>query len=182
MRHRRRSAFARLVFCRWFGSAIFGGGRCPFLLSLQLLVVSRLFSAVALGTLKAIIRFAHQQSPDDFELRPLRPFVNGSPQLPLISSISNPRARAVCASPCGIGELPRPFRALVAPRVSHTSGAVSSRERPPHAAFSSSTHGVRRSRRCHGQRPAWLYPFLTRGGSASPRRALAAARTGQGLD
>jgi hypothetical protein len=40
------------------------------LLSLQLLVVSSFFGAIALGTLKAIIRFAHQQSPDDFELRP----------------------------------------------------------------------------------------------------------------
>jgi hypothetical protein len=36
------------------------------LLPLQLFVVSGLFGAVALGTLKAIIRFTHQQTPDDF--------------------------------------------------------------------------------------------------------------------
>jgi len=43
--------------------------RCSFLSFLA-------FSAVALGTLKAIIRFAHQQSPGDFELRPRATFVN----------------------------------------------------------------------------------------------------------
>jgi hypothetical protein len=35
-------------------------GRRPLLLSLQLFVVSGLFSAIAFGTLKAIIWFAHQ--------------------------------------------------------------------------------------------------------------------------
>ena len=39
---------------------VLGPGRRPFLLPLQLLVVSGLFRAVALGTLKTIIRFAHQ--------------------------------------------------------------------------------------------------------------------------
>ena len=58
-------------------------------------------------------------------------------------AINNPRARAVCVSPCGIGELLRPFRALFAPMVSRTSGAVSSRERLPHAAFFSLRLGVR---------------------------------------
>src|SRR5262252_9338547 len=139
-----RLDFARLVLRRRFGSAVLGPGRRPFLLPLQLLVVSGLFRAVALGALKAIIRFAHQQSPDDFELRARGPFVNGSPQLPIISSISNPRARAVCASPCGIGELLRPFRALVAPMAFRTSDAVSFLERRPHAAFFSSRRGVRR--------------------------------------
>jgi hypothetical protein len=37
------------------------------LLSLQLFVGSGLFGAVALGTFKAIIRFAHQRTPDDLE-------------------------------------------------------------------------------------------------------------------
>jgi hypothetical protein len=72
----RRSGFARLVFRGWFGSAILGVGRCPLLLSLQLLVVSSFFGAITLGTLEAIIRFAHQQSPDDFELRPRAPFID----------------------------------------------------------------------------------------------------------
>ena len=78
MRCRRRSAFARLVLRGWFGSAILGVGCRPFLLSLQLLVASGLFGAVALGALKTIVRFAHQYSPDDFELRPRAPFVNAS--------------------------------------------------------------------------------------------------------
>jgi hypothetical protein len=46
------------------------------LLSLQLLVVSSFFGSIALGTLKAIIRFAHQQSPDHFELLPRAPFID----------------------------------------------------------------------------------------------------------
>src|SRR5215469_4312494 len=62
----RRSGFARLVFRDRFGGAVVGAGRRPFLLSLQFLLVSGLFRAVALGTLKAIIRFAHQWTPGDF--------------------------------------------------------------------------------------------------------------------
>jgi hypothetical protein len=60
MRYRRRSAFAKLVLGSWFGRTILSAGRRPFLLSLQLFVVFGLFSAIALGTLKTIIRFAHQ--------------------------------------------------------------------------------------------------------------------------
>src|SRR6516164_8777959 len=146
--YRRPLAFAQLVLRGWFGSVILGVGRRPFLLSPQLLVVSGLFSAVTLGTLKAIIRFAHKQSPDDFRCSPtpkpqpgisreaLRPgaFRQRPPQLSRSSSISNPRARAVCASPCETGEPPRPFRVLVAPMASRTSGAASSRETCPRAA------------------------------------------------
>jgi|SRR6516162_4636475 len=141
--YRRPLAFAQLVLRGWFGSVILGVGRRPFLLSPQLLVVSGLFSAVTLGTLKAIIRFAHKQSPDDFQLRP-GAFRQRPPQLSRSSSISNPRARAVCASPCDTGEPPRPFRVLVAPMASRTSGAASSRETCPRAASSSSRLGVRR--------------------------------------
>jgi hypothetical protein len=60
MQSRRRSAFARLILRVWFGSVILSMGRRPLLLSLQLFVVSGLFSAIAFGTLKAIIWFAHQ--------------------------------------------------------------------------------------------------------------------------
>src|SRR6516165_11190103 len=102
-----RSGFARLVLRGRFRSTVVGAGRRPFLLSLQLLVVSGLFGAVAFGTLKAIIRFAHQQTPGDLERSlassPRALFRRAaSRSFTLISSISNPRARAVCASPCGI--------------------------------------------------------------------------------
>jgi hypothetical protein len=63
----RRSVFARLILREWFASVILSTGRRPVLLSLQLFIVSGLFGAIALGTLKAIIRFAHQQTPGDFE-------------------------------------------------------------------------------------------------------------------
>src|SRR5215472_7100224 len=63
----RRSAFAWLVLRSWFGSAVVGAGRGPFLPPLQLLVIFGLFCAVALGTLEAIIRFAHQQTPGNFQ-------------------------------------------------------------------------------------------------------------------
>src|SRR5439155_16220076 len=63
MRHRRhRSAFARLVLRGRFGSGVVDAGRGPLLLPLQLLVLSGLLGAVALGTLVAVIRFAHQQT------------------------------------------------------------------------------------------------------------------------
>src|SRR6266850_6898731 len=66
MRPRRhRSAFARLILRGRFGSGVVGTGRGPLLLSLKLLVLSGLFGAVALGTLIAVIRFAHQQTPGD---------------------------------------------------------------------------------------------------------------------
>src|ERR1700756_934071 len=54
IRHRRRSAFARLVLRGRFGSTVVEADRRPFLLPLQLLVASGLFGAVARGTLKAI--------------------------------------------------------------------------------------------------------------------------------
>jgi hypothetical protein len=57
----RRSGFGRLRLRNRFGSVVVGSRRRSFLLSLQLFVVSCLFGAVALGTLKAIIRFTHQQ-------------------------------------------------------------------------------------------------------------------------
>jgi hypothetical protein len=57
----RRSGFGRLRLRSRLGSVVVGSRRRPFLLSLQLFVVSCLFGAVALGTLKAIIRFTHQQ-------------------------------------------------------------------------------------------------------------------------
>ena len=44
----------------FLGSAVLGASRGPFLLPLQLLVLSGLLGAVALGTLIAIIRFAHR--------------------------------------------------------------------------------------------------------------------------
>src|SRR5215472_13006675 len=72
----RRSGFARLVLSGRFGRADVGAGHRPFLLPLQLLVGFGLFGPVALSTLKTIIRFAHQQSPDDFELRSRAPFVD----------------------------------------------------------------------------------------------------------
>src|SRR6266436_7019431 len=66
MRHRRhRSAHAGLLLRGRLGSAVLGAGRGTFLLSLQLLALSGLFGAVALGTLVTIIRFAHQQTPGD---------------------------------------------------------------------------------------------------------------------
>jgi len=72
----RRSGFARLVLSGRFGRADVGAGHRPFLLPLQLLVGFGLFGPVALSTLKTIIRFAHQQSPDDFELRSRAPLVD----------------------------------------------------------------------------------------------------------
>src|SRR5215469_17468766 len=69
----RRSRFARLVLRGRFGSAVVGAARGPFLPPLQLLVVFDLFDAVALGTLKAIIRFAHQQTPGDLQRVKTRP-------------------------------------------------------------------------------------------------------------
>jgi len=72
----RRSGFARLLLSGRFGRANVGAGHRPFLLPLQLLVGFGLFGPVALSTLKTIIRFAHQQSPDDFELRSRAPFVD----------------------------------------------------------------------------------------------------------
>src|SRR5438034_4218453 len=62
-RRRHRSALAGLLLRGRLGSAVLGAGRGPFLLSLQLLALSGLFGAVALGTLVTIIRFAHQQTP-----------------------------------------------------------------------------------------------------------------------
>src|SRR6266436_531702 len=64
-RRRHRSALAGLLLRGRFGSAVLGAGRGPFLLPLQLLVLSGLFGAVALVTLVTIIRFAHQQTPGD---------------------------------------------------------------------------------------------------------------------
>jgi hypothetical protein len=93
VRHRRRSGLVRLVLRGRFGGAVVGAGHRLFLLSLQLLVVSSLFGAVALGTLKAIIRFTHQQTPDDLQRVETRPILailcgglalfltRGSPQL-----------------------------------------------------------------------------------------------------
>ena len=94
-----------------------------------------------------IIRFAHQQTPSDLQrvkTRPslailcggLAPFFETrlTVAFPRSPSISSPRARAVCASPCGIAGPPRPFRVLVAPMVFRRSGAASSRERCPRAA------------------------------------------------
>src|SRR5205807_5954174 len=49
-----RSALARLVLRGRLGSAVLGAGRGPFLLPLQLFVLSGLLGAVALGTLIAI--------------------------------------------------------------------------------------------------------------------------------
>src|SRR5262249_20918649 len=73
--HRRRSGLAWLVLRGRFGSALFGAGHRLFLLSLQLPVVSSLLGAVALGALKAIIRFTHQQTPGNMQRVKTRPIL-----------------------------------------------------------------------------------------------------------
>jgi len=83
--------------------------------------------------------------PGNFLLRPHAPIFDTRPAaaFPPIRSISNLRARAVCASPYGIDGPPRPSRALVAPMVFRRSDGASSRERCPHAASFSSRRGLR---------------------------------------
>ena len=115
------------------------------------------FGAIAVRTLKADnsvcassdsrLLAARQDAPfpGNFLLRPHAPIFDTRPAaaFPPIRSISNLRARAVCASPYGIDGPPRPSRALVAPMVFRRSDGASSRERCPHAASFSSRRGLR---------------------------------------
>ena len=103
-----RSGFARLVLRGRFRGTVVGAGRRPFLLSLQLLVVSGRFGAIAGRTLKADnsvcassdsrLLAAPQDAPfpGNFLLRPHAPIFDTRPAAAFpIRSISNLRARAV---------------------------------------------------------------------------------------
>jgi hypothetical protein len=130
-------------------SAVVGTGCGPFLLPLQLLIAVRTLKAdnSVCASSDSRLLAARQDAPfpGNFLLRPHAPIFDTRPAaaFPPIRSISNLRARAVCASPYGIDGPPRPSRALVAPMVFRRSDGASSRERCPHAASFSSRRGLR---------------------------------------
>ena len=97
-----------LVLRGRFASAIVGTGCGPFLLPLQLLIVSGLLARSPSARSKRLIRFSHQHTSGDFQCVKTRPspaiFCGGRTShfraaacrsFPPILSISNLRARAV---------------------------------------------------------------------------------------